>query len=171
MTEVAVKRVARSAPPKARGSRAADRAAATAPRLTYLVKQVQEALLARLNEITRQFGLTAKQYTALSVLQTYPGLSSAALGRLTFVTSQAANEMVTTLERKRFLTRSVDQANRRRLEVQLTRAGTRAVAQLDELVDQLELEVFGDIGSADQARLRYMLHTCLESLSRPEARR
>ena len=139
--------------------------------MTYLVKQVQEALLARLDEITRQFGLTAKQYTALSVLQKYPGLSSAALGRLTFVTSQAANEMVTTLERKRFLTRSVDQANRRRLEVQLTRAGTRTLARLDELVDQLELEVFGGIGSTDQARLRRMLHTCLESLSRPEARR
>lgn len=165
-----VKRAARTVPPTARGSRAADRAA-PAPRLTYLVKQVQEALLARLDEITRQFGLTAKQYTALSVLQKYPGVSSAALGRLTFVTSQAANEMVTTLERKRFLTRSVDQANRRRLEVQLTRAGTRALARLDELVDQLELEVFGGIGSADQARLRHMLHTCLDSLSRPEARR
>jgi DNA-binding MarR family transcriptional regulator len=165
-----VKRAARAMPPTARGSRAAHRAA-TAPRLTYLVKQVQEALLARLDEITRQFGLTAKQYTALSVLQKYPGLSSAALGRLTFVTSQAANEMVTTLERKRFLTRSVDQANRRRLEVQLTRAGTRTLARLDELVDQLELEVFGGIGSADQARLRRMLHTCLDSLSRPEARR
>jgi DNA-binding MarR family transcriptional regulator len=167
---MSVKRVARTAPPRARGSRAADRSAATAPRLTYLVKQVQEALLARLDEITRQFGLTAKQYTALSVVQQYPGLSSAALGRLTFVTSQAANEMVTTLARKRFLTRSVDQANRRRLEVQLSRAGTRALAQLDALVDQLELEVFGGIGSADQARLRHMLHTCLESLSRPEAR-
>jgi DNA-binding MarR family transcriptional regulator len=142
-----------------------------APRLTYLVKQLQEALLARLDAITRPFGLTAKQYTALSALRELPGLSSAALGRLTFVTPQAANEMVMTLEGKGFLTRSVDQSNRRCLEAELTRAGTRALTKIDELVDALELEVFGGIGTADQAQLRRMVHACLDALSRPEAHR
>jgi DNA-binding MarR family transcriptional regulator len=141
-----------------------------APRLTYLVKQLQEALLARLEEVTRSFGLTAKQYTALSALHEYPGLSSAALGRLTFVSPQAANEMVMTLEGKGFLTRSVDQSNRRHLETELTRAGVRALTKIDERVDALELEVFGGIGTADQDQFRGMVHACLDALSRPEAR-
>jgi len=72
-------------------------------RLTYLVKQLQEALLARLQDITQEVGLTPRQYTALSVLVLHPGISAAMLARLTFVTPQAAHEMVTTLERKGLL--------------------------------------------------------------------
>jgi DNA-binding MarR family transcriptional regulator len=131
-------------------------------RLTYLVKQLQEALLARLDEITRQAGLTAKQYTALSVLAAHADMSSAALGRLTFVTSQAANEMVLTLERKGFLDRAVDRSNRRRLEVRLTRRGRAALARCDQRVDGLERAVFGHLGRDGRVQLRRALETTLQ---------
>jgi DNA-binding MarR family transcriptional regulator len=139
--------------------------AATPVRLTYLVKQLQEALRVRLAEITQQFDLTPKQYTALSVLQTSPGMSSASLARLTFVTPQAANEMVTTLERKDFLRRSVDQHNRRCLEMRLTRAGTAALARCNTLVDGLEAEVLRDVDHKDEACFRRTLYTCLQAIS------
>jgi DNA-binding MarR family transcriptional regulator len=135
--------------------------------MTYLVKQLQEAMRARLGHITQQFDLTPKQYTALSVLAKHPGISSAQLARLTFVSSQAANEMVTTLETKGFLKRSVHQANRRRLEVELTRAGTVALRKCDALVDQLETDVFRNVGPAEKARFRETLQTCLETMSEP----
>jgi DNA-binding MarR family transcriptional regulator len=130
-------------------------------RLSYLVKELQEALLARLDEITREFGLTAKQYTALSILARTPGMSSAALGRHTFVTPQAAHEMVTTLERKGFLERSVDRDNRRRLEVSLTRRGRAALILCDERVDALEASVFGGLGRDGRARFRHTLEATL----------
>jgi DNA-binding MarR family transcriptional regulator len=147
---------------------------ATAPsphRFTYLVKQLQEALRSRLDEITAQFDLTPKQYTALSVLAKHPGISSAALGRLTFVTPQAANEMVLALERKGVLKRSVDKRNRRTLEVSLTRRGTIALERCDELVDELEAFVFRDVAAADRARFRDMLVHCLGTLSGERAHR
>jgi DNA-binding MarR family transcriptional regulator len=122
-------------------------------------------LRVRLDQITERFDLTPKQYTALSVLAKHPGISSAALGRLTFVTPQAANEMVIALERKGFLKRSVDMRNRRTLEVSLTRRGTTALARCDELVDQLETFVFRDVDGADRARFRDMLVHCLGTLS------
>ena len=134
-------------------------------RLTYLVKQLQEALRVRLDEITQRFDLTPKQYTALSVLAGHPGMSSAALARLTFVTPQAANEMVTTLERKGFLVRSVDVSNRRCLEVELTRAGSTALAKCNALVDQLEAHVFSGVSDAEQARFRRMLQNCLQAVT------
>ncbi len=135
------------------------------PRPTYLVKQLQEALRLRLVEITRRFDLTTGQYTALSVLAKYPGISSAQLARLTFVSPQAANEMVATLERKRLLKRSVDRSNRRRLEVQLTRAGKSTLTRCDDLVDELEAEVFRDIGADDRAHFHRMLQTCLDAVT------
>ena len=138
---------------------------AALPRPTYLVKQLQEALRLRLVEITRQFDLTTGQYTALSVLAKYPGISSAQLARLTFVSPQAANEMVATLERKHLLTRSVDESNRRRLEVRVTRAGRSTLAKCDELVDELEAEVFRGIDAKDRAHFHRMLQTCLDAIT------
>src|SRR5256714_2163538 len=129
----------------------------TPDRLTYLVKQLQEALRVRLDEITQRFDLTPKQYTALSVLAKSPGMSSASLARISFVTPQAANEMVTMLERKGFLQRSVDERNRRCLEVELTRVGARALAKCDRLVHELEAEVFRGVSAAQQAHFRQQL--------------
>jgi DNA-binding MarR family transcriptional regulator len=143
---------------------------AALPRPTYLVKQLQEALLRRLDDITRRFDLTTRQYTTLSVLAKYPGISSAQLARLTFVSPQAANEMVGMLEGKGFLRRSVDRSNRRRLEVKLTSAGTRALARCDALVDELEGELFRGVDRGDQAHFHRMLHTCLQAISEPSLR-
>jgi DNA-binding MarR family transcriptional regulator len=128
------------------------------------VKQLQEALRLRLSDITRQFNLTNRQYTTLSVLAKYPAISSAQLARLTFVSPQAANEMVAVLEHKRFLKRSVDQDNRRRVQVKLTRAGIAALAKCDRQVDQLEAEVFTGISRRDQLHFQRMLYTCLRAI-------
>jgi DNA-binding MarR family transcriptional regulator len=135
------------------------------PRPTYLVKQLQEALRVRLAGITERFDLTTRQYTTLSVLAKYPNISSAQLARLTFVSPQAANEMVATLERKRLLSRSVDADNRRRVKVQLTRAGVRTLSKCDALVDQLEVEVFRGVSPRDQAHFHRTLQTCLDAIS------
>lgn len=142
-------------------------AEAALPRPTYLVKQLQEALLRRLDDITRSFDLTTRQYTTLSVLAKYPGISSAQLARLTFVSPQAANEMVGTLDGKGFLRRSIDRTNRRRLEVKLTSAGTRALTKCDELVDELEVDLFRDVDADDRAHFHRMLDTCLRAISEP----
>jgi DNA-binding MarR family transcriptional regulator len=138
------------------------------PRPTYLVKQLQEALRLRLSDITRQFNLTNRQYTALSVLAKYPAISSAQLARLTFVSPQAANEMVVALEHKTFLKRSADRSNRRRLEVKLTRAGVAALAKCDRQVDELEADLFRDISRSDRAQFQRMLHRCLQAIVQPE---
>jgi DNA-binding MarR family transcriptional regulator len=139
----------------------------TAPRSTYLVKQLQELLLRRLDDITGEVGLTTRQYTTLSVLAMYPGISSAQLARLTFVSPQAANEIVQILERKRLLRRTVDRANRRQLEVTVTRAGTGAIAKCDALVDQLEEEVFGHLSPDERDDFRRSLQTCAAVLTTP----
>jgi DNA-binding MarR family transcriptional regulator len=101
------------------------------------------------------------------VLNRYPGVSSAALGRLTFVSPQAANEMVATLERKGFLERSIDAGNRRRLEVALTRQGATALARCDVLADQLESEVLRGFDASERQRFKAQLQICLEAASAP----
>jgi DNA-binding MarR family transcriptional regulator len=137
---------------------------------SYLVKQLQEALRLRLDQVTRGFGLTTRQYTTLSVLARYPRISSAQLARHTFVSPQAANQMVATLEQKGLLRRSVDPSNRRCIEVELTPAGVRARARCDAHIEELEAEVFRGIDGEAHAQFRRVLQTCLQTISTMNAR-
>src|SRR3546814_18148980 len=60
----------------------------------YLIKRAENLLRAQMDPIARTAGLTVAQYTALSILHARPGMSSAELARRTFVSAQAANELV-----------------------------------------------------------------------------
>src|SRR5689334_14560427 len=61
--------VAETAPrPTGRGTKAA-------PSLLYLVKRTELAVRARLDEVLKPSGLTALQYTALTVLERHDGLT------------------------------------------------------------------------------------------------
>src|ERR1700739_3704907 len=105
---------------------AAARAAAPAgsePMLPYLVKQVELAVRSHLDNLLRPAGLTALQYTALTVLERRPDLSSAQLARNSFVTAQSMADMITALEGRGLIERHRDPADRRRLVVDLTTAG------------------------------------------------
>jgi DNA-binding MarR family transcriptional regulator len=139
--------------------------AATPQRLTYLVKQLQEAMRAQLDEITRDFDLTPKQYTALSVLAQHPGISSAQLARITFVTTQAANEMVITLERKQNLKRAIVAENRRCLEVTLTPKGKAVLAKCNRRVERLEHQMLRDLTPRQQTEFKHTLQMCLANIS------
>src|ERR1700735_3385216 len=96
-------------------------------RITYLVKQLERAIRAEMDQEMSAMGLTALQYTALTVLQCHPGMSGAQLSRRSFVSAQAGSEMIATLERKNLITRDPDPSNRRILRISLTADGENAV--------------------------------------------
>ena len=94
--------------------------------LLYLMKQVELAVRAELDDLARPAGLTALQYTALTVLERHPDLTAAHLARHSFVTGQSMADMVTTLLNRGLIERHRDPADRRRLVIALTPAGPPA---------------------------------------------
>lgn len=74
-----------------------DAATASRTALLYLMKQVELAVRAQLDELTRPHGLTALQYTALTVLERHPDITAAHLARNSFVTAQSMSDMVSAL--------------------------------------------------------------------------
>src|SRR5580693_6558190 len=107
----------------------------TLPRATYLIKELERAVRARIDAIVQPFRLTAVQYTALSVLSRHPGMSSAELARRSFVSPQAANELVSVLERRGLIRRRVDPEGGRALRIVLTARGERSLSECDDGVD------------------------------------
>jgi DNA-binding MarR family transcriptional regulator len=132
--------------------------------LLYLMKQVELAVRAELDDLTRPAGLTALQYTALTVLERHPDLTAAHLARHSFVTGQSMSDMVAALLDAGLIERHRDAADRRRLVIALTAAGTRVLEELRPQVAALERRMLAPLSRAEAAELRRSLMLCREAL-------
>lgn len=133
-------------------------------RVTYLVKRLELAIRAEMDDLVGSLGVTALQYTALSVLSRHQGMSSAELSRRSFVTAQAGNEMIGLLERKELISRTPDAANRRILRISLTAKGEHLLADCDVKVDGLEQRMLNALAAASRDELRQSLIACTQAL-------
>jgi DNA-binding MarR family transcriptional regulator len=136
-----------------------------APRVTYLVKRLELAVRARLDAVTSVHELTTPQYAALSALRLRPGISSAALARMSFVSAQAMNEMVVALAKKGLIERQPDPDHGKVLRIFLTHKGERALDACEAAVDEVEEEMLAHLDPAQTHALREALRLCSESLS------
>jgi DNA-binding MarR family transcriptional regulator len=132
--------------------------------LLYLMKQVELAVRARLDELVRPAGLTALQYTALTVLEHHPDLTSAHLARNSFVTAQSMADMVTSLQARELIERHRDPHDRRRLVLALTGDGRALLDRYRQAVADLETEMLAGLTSAEANQLRAAMLSCRESL-------
>jgi DNA-binding MarR family transcriptional regulator len=136
------------------------------PLMLYLLKQVELASRARLDEIVRPAGLTALQYTALTVLERHDDMSSAQLARRSFVTAQSMADMINALEGRALIERHRDRADRRRLVVSLTAQGRALLDRYRPEVAALEQTMLAGLSGPEAATLRAALVACHANLSR-----
>ncbi len=141
---------------------------AASPLLLYMLKQVELAVRARIDEIARPVGLTAAQYTALTVLERHTDMSSAQLARNSFVTAQSMADMITALEGRRLIERHRDKSDRRRLVVALTDEGRTLLDRCRDDVDALEATMISGLSTAQTKALRATLATCYMNLSKSD---
>jgi len=133
--------------------------------LLYLVKQVELAARARLDDMFRPIGLTALQYTALTVLERHEDMSSAQLARHSFVTAQSMADMIAALETRGLIERHRDDADRRRLAVRLTANGRALLDRYRDQVQALEASMLSGLSDDEVGALRVALNTCHSNLA------
>ncbi len=131
----------------------------------YLVKQVELAIRSRLDDIFRPAGLTALQYTALTVLERHEDMSAAQLARHSFVTAQSMADMIAALQGRGLIERHRDRADRRRLVVALTAEGRALLDRYRDTVAELEESMLAGLSGAAVESLRQRLHTCHANLA------
>lgn len=140
------------------------------PTLLYVIKQLELAVRARLDDILRPEGMTALQYTALTVLERHPDLTSAQLARNSFVTNQSMADMVTVLEARGLIERHRDPADRRRLVIALTAAGRRLLRKYRDKVAAIETLMLAGLDDRQAAELRRNILLCRANLAVHEPR-
>ena len=109
-------------------------------------------------------GLTATQYTALSVLRAGKGLSNAQLARRSYVTPQSMIEMLGTLEAKGLIERSPSPDHGRILRTELTAKGRRLLSRCDEELDRIENEMTSELLPEERSAFEHMLRSCVHML-------
>lgn len=135
------------------------------PTLMYEIKQVELAVRARLDELLRPAGITAIQYTALTVLRHSGAMSAAALARHSFVTPQSMADLLATLQRRELITRGPDPSDRRRHIVALAPGGKSLLARYDPAVRTLEGTMVSALSDRQRRDLRRYLEACRTALS------
>ncbi|MFF7559577.1 MarR family winged helix-turn-helix transcriptional regulator [Streptomyces pseudovenezuelae] len=135
------------------------------PSLLYMVKQVELVVRSHLDELVRPSGITALQYTALTVLERHDGLSAAQLARDSFVTAQSIADLVRSLETRGLVRRERNPKNRRELLILLTEEARALLAQHAGPVRELEERMVRDLTAHQTEQFRQALTRAWHALS------
>ena len=133
-------------------------------RVSYVIARLDRAIRRQIADMVAPHGLTATQYTALSVLRMGKGLSNAQLARRSYVTPQSMIEMLGTLEAKGLIARSPAPDHGRILRTELTSKGRRLLSRCDEALDRIETDMTRELSAEELQSFEYMLRSCVHML-------
>ena len=136
------------------------------PTMLYLVKQLELAVRAQLDEVLRPVSITPLQYTALTILERRSGLSTAQLARNSFVADQSAADMVGVLVQRGLIARAPDSVDRRRRVLRLTDAGRALLDQVRGDVEAAEVRMLSPLTSEEAEDLRRYVVACHGALAK-----
>lgn len=134
------------------------------PSTIYLLHQTSQALRSRLEHAFRPLGVTGIQYTILGLLDRHEGLSSADLSRRFFVTPQTMNQIVAGLTRRGLVARTSSDANRRVLEMKLTREGKALLTRCERIAERVESDALASVPAPQLDEMRAHLSMLLRHL-------
>ncbi|MDX3248205.1 MarR family transcriptional regulator [Streptomyces sp. ME18-1-4] len=130
-----------------------------------MVKQVELVVRSHLDELVKPSGITALQYTALTVLERHDGLSAAQLARDSFVTAQSIADLVRSLEGRGLIRRERNPRNRRELLILLTEEGRGLLDRHAGSVRELEERMVRELTAHQEEQFRTALSKAWHALS------
>jgi DNA-binding MarR family transcriptional regulator len=130
-----------------------------------MVKQVELVARSHLDELVKPSGITALQYTALTVLERHDGLSAAQLARDSFVTAQSIADLVRSLEGRSLIRRERNSRNRRELLILLTEEGRGLLERHAGPVRELEERMVRELTAHQEEQFRTALSKAWHALS------
>lgn len=125
--------------------------------LPYLLSQAQAAMRLALERALADLGVTPPQFSILTMIDSYPGLSGADLARLTMLTPQTINLIVKNLERDGLIEKSPDAVHGRILRLQTTAAGHGLRMKCRERAGRVEKRVSAGLTASGEKAVRRWL--------------
>lgn len=145
--------------------RGARGASSLSPRVSYLIRRVERGVRTELDAALKPLAVTTTEYTTLSVLAHRGGLSSAQLARRAFVSAQAMNLIVVSLERNGWIERVADPDHNRALRATLTRRGHAVLAECNRATSHVEALLLSRLTARRASELHEALEACVAALA------
>jgi DNA-binding MarR family transcriptional regulator len=133
--------------------------------LGYLVRQANSAVRAAMEKVLADLDATPPQFTVLTMIASYPGLSGADLARLTFLTPQTINVIVGNLEKAGAVEKSAHASHGRILQLSATAKGQSLLKRCRARVMEVEDKIGGLVGRDEERVVRRWLSAVAETLS------
>ncbi|WCM25968.1 MarR family transcriptional regulator [Sphingomonas sp. QA11] len=125
--------------------------------LGYLLRQAAAAYRHRMERLLADLDVTPPQFSVMTMIKAYPGLSNADIARLAMLTPQTVSVIVGNLERAGLIHRVPHEVHGRILHIALTEAGADVLGQCRERVKGLEVDLADGLSEGDQATVRRWL--------------
>jgi DNA-binding MarR family transcriptional regulator len=114
-----------------------------------------------IEQVVRDQGITATQLSILKRLQYVPGISRVEMARQTFISPQAAQVALTTLEDKGLVARRSKNGSNRAVGTHLTAKGRRVLATCHEATEPIIENFVAPLDPEDRRVLIESLTRCL----------
>ncbi len=125
--------------------------------LGYLVRQASVAVRAAMEKALADLDVTPPQFSVLTMIAAYPGVSGADLARLTFLTPQTINVIVGNLERAGAIGKSAHAGHGRILQLTATAKGRALLRRCRTRVVKVERRLVGLAGRQEEKVVRRWL--------------
>jgi DNA-binding MarR family transcriptional regulator len=132
--------------------------------LIYLVKQVEMGVRRPFEDLIAGHGISTAGYTALTVLQNRPGITSSELARRSFVRAQTMAETIAALSDAGYVRREKDPDHGRQILLFITESGIERVAALASDVTALEAHLLDGLSGDEPAILLRALRRVRDAL-------
>jgi DNA-binding MarR family transcriptional regulator len=133
-------------------------------RTSYLIRQAQLITFVHVTDCLREYRITPMQYMLLSFSRRNGELSSAELARRFAIAPQSMNEAISTLQRKRLLSRKEAAEHRRIQRISLTTEGSKLLKKCDRKIDAMEQKLFVALSQDEIEALRTTLRKFIDSI-------
>ncbi len=124
---------------------------------SYLIGRADRIISAQLEAALKGTKLSLAEFTALSVLESRPGLSNARLARRSLVSAQAMHKVMRSLETNGYVVRSPDPDGGRVLQTKVTKAGAKALATIRPRISAAENLALSALSNTERQELIRLL--------------
>lgn len=125
--------------------------------LGYLLRQAASIYRNRVDHALRDLSLTQPQFSVMTMLNAYPGHSSADLARLALLTPQTMSVIVSNLIKQQYIVRHAHPVHGRIQVLQLTESGQQMLSTAKQRVYAIDNEMTRSLSETDEAIIKNWL--------------
>lgn len=104
----------------------------------YLLRQANTVFRMQMERALSDYGVTPPQFSVMTMLVAYPGISNADIARLSMLTPPTVSVIVGNLERAGLIVRTPHEVHGRIQQIEVTEAGKTLLAKCRKRVKMLE---------------------------------